>query len=134
VSDPSDNRRVRLAVTLGDPRGIGPEVTHAAAAAIAADAAAIAADAAAIAAHPDAPELLFVGPTGTRATPGDGLPANFHSTGVWETGTTDLAVAGSHAARAIEAATALALRGEVDGIVTAPIDKAALRAAGYDFP
>ena len=28
----------------------------------------------------------------------------------------------------------MALAGEVDGIVTAPIDKAALLAGGYDFP
>jgi 4-hydroxythreonine-4-phosphate dehydrogenase len=35
---------------------------------------------------------------------------------------------------AIERAVEMALGGEVDGIVTAPIDKAALHAGGYDFP
>ncbi|MGA9837309.1 MAG: 4-hydroxythreonine-4-phosphate dehydrogenase PdxA, partial [Gemmatimonadaceae bacterium] len=35
---------------------------------------------------------------------------------------------------AIERAVALALAGDVQGIVTAPIDKAALLAGGYDYP
>jgi 4-hydroxythreonine-4-phosphate dehydrogenase len=35
---------------------------------------------------------------------------------------------------AIERAVAMALNGEVDGIVTAPIDKSALLAGGYDYP
>jgi 4-hydroxythreonine-4-phosphate dehydrogenase len=35
---------------------------------------------------------------------------------------------------AIERAVQLALAGDVDGIVTAPIDKAALLAGGYDYP
>ena len=42
--------------------------------------------------------------------------------------------AGRFAGRAIERAVALALEGDVDGIVTAPIDKAALLAGGYAFP
>ena len=41
---------------------------------------------------------------------------------------------GSLAGLAIERATALALAGDVQGIVTAPIDKHALFAGGYDFP
>jgi 4-hydroxythreonine-4-phosphate dehydrogenase len=42
--------------------------------------------------------------------------------------------AGRLAGRAIERAVGLAASGAVDGIVTAPIDKAALLAGGYDFP
>jgi 4-hydroxythreonine-4-phosphate dehydrogenase len=42
--------------------------------------------------------------------------------------------AGRFAGRAVERAVALALEGAVDGIVTAPLDKAALLAGGYDFP
>ncbi|MDH5235591.1 MAG: 4-hydroxythreonine-4-phosphate dehydrogenase PdxA, partial [Gemmatimonadota bacterium] len=42
--------------------------------------------------------------------------------------------AGRLAGRAIERAVALAHAGTVQGIVTAPIDKAALLAAGYPFP
>ena len=42
--------------------------------------------------------------------------------------------AGRLAGRAVERAIALAQRGDVDGIVTAPLDKHALLAGGYDFP
>ena len=42
--------------------------------------------------------------------------------------------AGAAAARCIEQAVALALRGEVSAIVTAPVHKAALAAAGVAFP
>jgi 4-hydroxythreonine-4-phosphate dehydrogenase len=42
--------------------------------------------------------------------------------------------AGRLAGLAIERAVQLAVAGEVDGIVTAPIDKAALLAGGYDYP
>jgi 4-hydroxythreonine-4-phosphate dehydrogenase len=112
----SSNRRVRLAVSLGDPRGVGPEVTAAAALAIRNDA--------------DAPELIFVGPTG--------LPkfASITSVGEWTASTHSGGITGAGliAGRAIEHAARLALDGTVDGIVTAPIDKAALHAGGYDFP
>ena len=97
---------LRLAVTLGDPRGIGPEVTAAALAR---------------AEH----ELVVVGPTGTAVEPDVAV-------GSWESD--GLAEAGRLAGRSIERATELALAGEVAGVVTAPIDKAALAAAGYRFP
>ncbi len=105
----------RLAITLGDPRGIGPEVAQAAALALARE-------------H-DAPELLLVGPAGVL---GDDGPA-LHAVGTWDH-STDAAIAGRHAGRAIETAVRLVQRGEVNGIVTAPIDKSALHAAGYEFP
>lgn len=108
-------RKRRLAVTLGDPRGIGPEVSLAAARAFAGDA--------------DAPELLFVGPAGTLADAA--LP--FESVGAWTPGGS-AADAGKLAGRAIEVAAALAVERAVDGIVTAPIDKAALHAGGYVYP
>jgi 4-hydroxythreonine-4-phosphate dehydrogenase len=44
------------------------------------------------------------------------------------------AASGMMAARAIETAAALASGGRVDGIVTAPISKTALQAAGYPYP
>lgn len=105
-------RLPRLAVTLGDPRGIGPEIT---AAALADPAIARLAD------------FVVVGPRGTGDWP------DLRAVGDWSdaAGVTE---AGRLAGRAIEAATKLALAGEVDGIVTAPIDKAALRDAGYRFP
>ena len=97
---------IRLAVTLGDPRGIGPEVAGAAVAAASA-------------------ELITVGPTGTAVSP-DVVVGHWDGAGVAE--------AGRLAGAAIERATAMALAGEVSGIVTAPIDKSALSAAGYPFP
>lgn len=107
----SHGRRPRVAVTLGDPRGIGPEIV----------AKALAADAAA-----DTTEFVLVGPAGT------GLAVD-ESVGDWEPNAS-MAVAGKLAGRAIERAVALARAGAVDAIVTAPIDKAALLAGGYDFP
>ena len=107
----TDNRP-RLAVTLGDPRGIGPEITAAALA------------------HPEVrvrASLRVVGPTGAGLEPDEVI-------GTWHAATGDATLAGRLAGRAIERAVALALAGTVDGIVTAPIDKAALHAGGYDFP
>jgi 4-hydroxythreonine-4-phosphate dehydrogenase len=106
---------VRLAVTLGDPRGIGPEIVAAARA-----------DADLTAGL----ELIVVGPAGTVAAVdeslGDWSPLGSHAERVAE--------AGRFSGLAIERAVALALAGRVDGIVTAPIDKAALLAGGYDYP
>ncbi len=108
--------RPRLAVTLGDPRGIGPEVVAAAARDPAVR---------------DAADLLAVGPEGTR--PKAGLPLD--AVGRWDPDAGDPeAEAGRLAGRAVERACELALAGEVDGLVTAPLSKAALAAAGYGWP
>ena len=104
-------RRPRLAVTLGDVRGIGPEIVEKAAAAAEVRRAA---------------DLVFVGPEGTSL-------AVDEATGAWQQGGS-AADAGRLAGRAIERAVALALEGHVDGIVTAPLDKAALLEGGYAFP
>jgi 4-hydroxythreonine-4-phosphate dehydrogenase len=63
------------------------------------------------------------------------------STGGWSYGPGDaiderilVAEAGRLAGVAIETAVRMAQAGEVDGIVTAPIDKAALMAGGFRFP
>lgn len=103
--------RPRLAVTLGDVRGIGPE---------------IAAKAAASPEVRDAAALVFVGPSGA------GVEVD-ERTGAWSNGG-GAAEAGRFAGRAIERAVVLALAGDVDGIVTAPLDKAALFAGGYAYP
>lgn len=100
---------MRLAVTLGDPRGIGPEVT-----------------AAALAEPVAGLDLITVGPDGTGVH-ADVVVGRWGPTG-------DRAEAGRLAGAAVERATEMALAREVDGIVTAPIDKAALAAAGYPFP
>ena len=103
--------RPRLAITLGDPRGIGPEIV---------------AKALATPAVRDVCEAVIVGP--------DGLPVPVDvPVGSWSASCT-VADAGRIAGSAIERATALALAGTVQGIVTAPIDKAALLAGGYAYP
>jgi 4-hydroxythreonine-4-phosphate dehydrogenase len=100
-----------IAITLGDPRGIGPEIVRAALADASIGASA---------------SFVLVGPAGT------GLDVD-QEVGNWRPGGTP-AQAGFLAGKAIELAAQLAMRGEVQGIVTAPIDKAALLAGGYDFP
>src|SRR5205823_7328565 len=74
----------------------------------------------------DAADLIFVGPAGA------GVHVD-EQTGSW-TGEDAVTNAGRFAGRAVERAVALALEGEVDGIVTAPLDKAALLAGGYNYP
>jgi 4-hydroxythreonine-4-phosphate dehydrogenase len=100
-----------VAVTLGDVRGIGPEIIEKALADHAVRASA---------------RFLLVGPTGA------GL-AVAESVGDWRRDGSE-ALAGRLAGRAIERAVSLAMSGTVQGIVTAPIDKAALLAGGYDYP
>jgi 4-hydroxythreonine-4-phosphate dehydrogenase len=107
---------VRLALTLGDPRGIGPEIVAKALS------------------DPRVGALgalwHVVGPTGC------GLPVA-DSVGAWQpTGqpSADEAAGGRFAGLAVAHAAGLALSGAVQGIVTAPLDKAALKAGGYDFP
>ena len=108
----SSGGRPRIAVTLGDPRGIGPEIVGKAIL-----------DSRVTAAC----DLMLVGPTGSGVEPGDVV-------GEWAPAIASEAVAGGLAGRAIERAVTLAMSGAVDGIVTAPIDKHALLAGGYDFP
>lgn len=106
-------RKPRLAVTLGDPRGIGPEV---ATRALEMD-------------DPLDAEVVLVGP-------GD-LPGldrfRLRSVGNWEPGGGDR-LAGQLSAAAIEEAVELVIRREVDALVTAPVAKPALAAAGFDWP
>lgn len=71
-------------------------------------------------------EPCVVGPGGTPVPPHE-------SVGQWTPGAPARA-AGALAGRAIERAAALAMAGDVDGIVTAPVDKSALALGGYDFP
>jgi 4-hydroxythreonine-4-phosphate dehydrogenase len=107
-------RPLRIGVTLGDPRGVGPEVAAAAARLFEA------------APH----HLVFIGPTGTCV---DGSGTEHIVTGSWRRGGGP-ALAGRLAGLAIDEAIRRALAGELDAIVTAPIDKAALHAGGYAFP
>lgn len=99
-----------LAITLGDPRGIGPE---------------IAVQVADLFKH-EAPDigLVLLGPEGLAP---DGL--DYRACGVWD-GTQ--ASAGAVAAAAIASAVELAQAGEVAGIITGPIHKPALVEAGWN--
>lgn len=111
------SRRVRIAITLGDPRGIGPEVT-AAALGIGVDA-----------------EITIIGAREQAAA----FPAHYQvAVGSWSDAPVAARAiareAGLIAGRAVERAAAMALAGEVDAIVTAPAEKHALHLAGYPWP
>lgn len=113
----------RLAITLGDPRGIGPEITRQALA------------------SPPAAEIVAIGAEEQIAE----IPAARRvAVGSWNEGPGEEGPSGpgpSRAVRAgriagagIEAAARLALAGEVDGIVTGPAHKHALNLAGFRWP
>jgi 4-hydroxythreonine-4-phosphate dehydrogenase len=107
---------IRLGITLGDPRGIGPEIVGKAL-----DDPRIAALGA---------SWFVLGPSGTGVLVHDDL-------GSWQPmadDATTVARAGALAGLAVERATRMALAGELAGMVTAPLDKYALRAGGYDYP
>lgn len=104
--------RTRLAITLGDPRGIGSEIV---------------ARALAEPQIANAGDFVIVGPSGTEVEPQE-------SVGAWPGSGASAELAGRLAGLAIERAVELAMRGEVGGIVTAPIDKHALLAGGHDYP
>ncbi|GAA6150172.1 4-hydroxythreonine-4-phosphate dehydrogenase PdxA [Pseudooceanicola nitratireducens] len=130
--------RPPLAVTLGDPAGIGPEIALRAVT------------------RPDAPHCLLIGPPAAAARARDlvspktqlrAVDAPEHC--VRTPGTIDIitssrskvhpygqisAEAGQLAHEAVMTAVALAKAGRVSGIVTAPIHKEALSKAGVPFP
>lgn len=102
----------RIAVTLGDPRGIGPEVAFAALRdPVIADAA----------------EFVLIGPEALRSGPSYRAVEGRGSLG-------RAAGAGRIAGEAVNRGVRMALAGEVDALVTAPIDKAAFHAGGWNFP
>ena len=106
--------RPRLAVALGDPRGIGPEVIVKA-----------------LKQAPLAAEVVVIGADEQVAT----IPAIARlGVGTWGRGDVGDAAAGRLAAEAIKKAVTLALSHEVDAIVTGPVQKAGLHAAGVRFP
>jgi len=117
----------RIAITLGDPRGIGPEiVARALAEPLAADVTVIGAE----------DQIAWV-PAARRI-----------SVGAWGAGSGERIGNGASAAverargaragqltgHAVERAARLALEGEVDAIVTGPAHKHALHLAGFPYP
>jgi 4-hydroxythreonine-4-phosphate dehydrogenase len=111
--------RARLAVTLGDPRGIGPEVA-----------------ARALLAPLDAHITVIGADDQVEAVPAD----ERIGVGVWKGGAGQgkdrvrNLRAGQIAGHALQRAVKLALARQVDGIVTGPVEKHALHAAGFPFP
>jgi 4-hydroxythreonine-4-phosphate dehydrogenase len=107
-------------VTLGDPRGIGPEITEAALA------------------QPLDAEITLVGAE-DQVRP---ITAQRKlAVGTWGLGSGEenldrsrVIRAGRIAGHAVETAVKLALSGEVDAIVTAPAHKHALHLAGFPYP
>lgn len=140
----STNRRPRLAITLGDPAGIGPEIIaklcakHRAS--LEADLLVIGSPSCmreAAAAWTNLPINVL-----DRDGDSDGLDANPDAINVVAVDEPQQPIAagvlsadgGRLAYLAIEKAVALAMRGDVDAIVTAPINKEALSLAGYRYP
>jgi 4-hydroxythreonine-4-phosphate dehydrogenase len=114
---------VRLAVTLGDPRGIGPEIVARALI------------------HPLDADITLIGAEDQL----EGIAAATHlPVGTWGLGSGESSLvapgpsravrAGRITGHAIEAAARLALAGEVDAIVTGPAHKHALQLAGFPYP
>lgn len=116
-------RRPRVAVTMGDPRGIGPEIV----AKVLADPP-VPADYTVI-----GPEVLMGGLEGVRRIavgPRDwgSVVSRRVLSGI------EAELAGRYVVAAVERAVELALSGEVDAIVTAPAEKRALHLAGCSYP
>ena len=103
---------VRLAVTLGDPRGIGPEIV-----------------ARVLSDPPAAAEYVVIGPAGLiRDMPAaERIAVEESGVAVGLTDASRLSLspedAGRLAGRSVERAARLALAGEVDAIVTGPADR-----------
>jgi len=113
----------RIAVTLGDPRGIGPEVAaRALDAPLDAEITVVGAEEQVRAVKAD--HRIAIGSWGLGL--GEGIST--------APGPSRAMQAGRIAGHAIERAAAMALAGTVDAIVTAPIEKHALHQAGFRWP
>ena len=132
--------RPRLALTLGDPNGIGPEVVLRAARdpEVRAVADVVAVGSADV--LRDQAERLGLGPVEAvddpRATPSDALAVLDPDPGgapgyTWGETTAE---GGRQALAAVGAAVDLCLAGDVGGMVTAPLSKEAIHRAGSPFP
>jgi 4-hydroxythreonine-4-phosphate dehydrogenase len=114
----------RIAVTVGDPRGIGAEVVGKA-----------------LAAGPLDASIVHVGPSIlTAGLPGEHVDVSAPVGAVLNGAPgapvlrLDRATAGQITRRSVETAVRLVRKGAVDAIVTGPADKRALRDAGVGFP
>jgi len=108
--------RPNIAITLGDPRGVGPEVALRAVERFESST--------------KTATAVIVGPHGPMDRTGVSNYTVGHRIG-WDAADSE---AGAAAATSLEKAVELALAGEFDGIVTAPVHKPSLRAAGRVVP
>jgi 4-hydroxythreonine-4-phosphate dehydrogenase len=108
----------RIALTLGDPRGIGPEIV-----------------AKTLSEPPAEAHYVVIGPEELiRDLPAERISIGAMGKGIASEQTLPPREAGRLAALAVEKAAELALAGDVDAIVTAPVEKRALHDAGYAYP
>ncbi|MEU9202868.1 4-hydroxythreonine-4-phosphate dehydrogenase PdxA [Streptomyces sp. NPDC048332] len=141
TATPADDRRPLVAVTMGDGAGVGPEVVmaalghpdtvHGCRPLVIGDARRLR-EAAVLTGSGDT-VVTVTGPTDADWTPGlvnvvdlDLLPAGLP----WGRLSPE---AGEAAYRYVEEAARLAVRGDVDAICTAPLNKEALRLAGHEY-
>lgn len=129
-----------LGVTVGDPAGIGPEIVLKAAGDTRAGAARLLAIGSMRALEsasrlvPDPPDLREVGSVSeARFEPGTLDVITVASDCAVPVGRLS-AEAGRIAYEGVEQAVDLAVRGDIDGIVTAPLNKEAMALAGYRYP
>jgi 4-phospho-D-threonate 3-dehydrogenase / 4-phospho-D-erythronate 3-dehydrogenase len=112
-----------IAVTMGDPAGIGPEII-------------------ALALAGDFPDAIVIGDAGRLRKAGEICGVDVDGIACVDLGNVDpglpfgelSAEAGEAAYQAVERAVALAQAGEVDAICTAPLNKEALHLAGHRYP
>lgn len=107
----------RVAITLGDPRGIGPEVARRAIERLIS--------------QPGAPDVSILLPSGVVARGRESAEIEAYAA---SRGAMSDADAGHAAARSIEVAVDAALRGDFQAVVTGPLHKPSLHAAGWDVP
>lgn len=116
--------RPRLALTVGDPAGIGPEIVLRALASPQ---------------RPDA-EWVVYGPLQALRTRADRFALSFPAVAIVDVGGSEAplgrvsADGGRAAADAVLRAAADARSGRIEGMVTAPLNKESLRAAGHPWP
>jgi len=139
---PRPDRLPRLLLTCGDPAGIGPEIVrkawqeaslHALARMRVVASAGVLGEGSVVEVEPGDPRpsspdtILRIDPVGDSTQRPPPTPERF------VVGRPS-AAGGRAAAEAVERAAELAVRGFAEAIVTGPLNKAALRAAGYDVP
>jgi 4-hydroxythreonine-4-phosphate dehydrogenase len=113
-------RAPRIAITLGDPRGIGPEIVQKV-----------------LADPPGRADYFLIGDLTSAALPR--AKGQLHRVAIpvpqkQNDPAANGREAGQFVGASIERAVEMAMKGEVDAIVTAPAEKHALHLAGYEFP